>query len=98
MKREILVCDRCKTQAETPEEKETLGLGQIVIGFEIQYSGAYNSRKVWAANQQWSRDWCRECRAEVGILENENKRPIVSETAPSLEDMIRDIVREELPQ
>lgn len=96
MKFETHKCDRCGKTATTEEEKEALGLGSIHLGFSIDSYGG--GAGVWAATERWSREWCRACRKELGMLERENKTsPEVTESAPSLEDMVREIVRQELP-
>jgi hypothetical protein len=95
MKREILVCDRCGCEAETKEEKELQALGKICLGFDVFYS-SYSHPQVFAADKTWNREWCRKCRAELHILEDEIRKPTAETPAPpSLEDMIREIVRQE---
>ncbi len=98
MKIETYKCDRCGKTAQTEDEKKELGLGEIHIGFKIYGGYRYVSASVFAANQIWSRDWCRTCRKELGILENEIKEPEVQDNAPSLEDMVREIVHREMSQ
>ena len=98
MKTEIYECDRCHKKAITKEERDLLALGSIHVGFEKQYQsgGAYG---VYASHQTWSKELCRACRAEIGCLEDKiqeaknNGQPITA----TLEDMIREIVRQELP-
>lgn len=93
MKREILVCDRCGASAETTKEKEALGLGHISLGFHADYFSSLG-RRVFADHKEWDRDWCRKCRTELNILEEKIRLPDQPQP-PSLEEMIRQIVREE---
>ena len=97
MIRTIHVCDRCGKSAESKEATEKLGLGDICLGFNIHSSYGYgSSSKVYAANQTWRKSWCRACRKELGILEKEIRKNKEIQV-PSLEDMVREIVREEIP-
>jgi hypothetical protein len=95
MKREIQVCDRCGASAETVEEKQALELVQISLATGYVYTGI----RLHPSHPSWSKEWCLKCRTELGIL------PVPSGTQPkdvpeppSLEDMIREIVREEISQ
>ncbi len=96
MRREIWVCDRCQASAETKEEINELGLGDVVLGFErVGHYGIFPS-SVYAPNQKWRKSWCRKCRTELGILEEKIKQCTPPEEVPSIESVIREIVREEL--
>ena len=99
MKTEIYECDRCHKKATTKEECDLLALGTIHVGFEKHYSGNgdYN---VWSSHAIWSKELCRACRAEIGCLEEKIKEAAKKGTTniPSLEDMVREIVRQELPR
>ena len=98
MKTEIYECDRCHKKAITKEERDRLGLGTVNVGFERHYFGGGDD-KVFASHQAWSKDLCRACRAEIGCLEDKVRQAEHNKenTVPSLEDMIRKIVRQELP-
>jgi hypothetical protein len=99
MKREILVCDRCKTEAESKEEKAKLRLGTVALGFDLSYGGFGSGGNVYAAHQTWSRQWCQECRKELGILENQIKKPEPDASPPpTLEEMVREMVKDEMSQ
>ena len=98
MKTEIYECDRCHKKAITKEERALLALGSIHIGFEKHYQSG-GDYQVYAANQSWSMELCRACRAEIGCLEDK-VRAAQAEGKPAqatLEDMVREIVRQELP-
>ena len=96
MKIETWKCDRCGKLASTKEGIEELALGDITLGFKASYS-SYSAPSVYAAHQLWSRQWCRSCREKLGIVEakvcaaHQNNEPV-----PSLEDIVREIVQEEI--
>lgn len=96
MKTEIHECDRCHKKATTPEEKEKLALGSIKLGFETAYYSTSQLISIYVPNQKWEREWCRACRTELGILEDKVKHDTPAENIPSLEDMVREIVRQEI--
>lgn len=101
--RNIAVCDRCKKEAETDEGKKILGLSRITVGREItnssySYYGGSGSI-VYAAINPWDGEWCLACCKEMGvdkILKREERK--TTDSTPTLEDIIREIVREELPR
>jgi len=98
MKREILVCDRCNTSAETVEERKELALASVHVGFNLHY-GSYSGVRGYPGHALWAREWCHKCRLELGIAGTPNEvsgKP--GDEVPSLEDMIREIVRQEMPQ
>ena len=96
MKTETLTCDRCGKSATTGEEKDKLGLGNIDLGFRTEYFYPSQTTAVYADHAEWHKQWCRACRKELGILEEElRKQP--DAPVPTLEDMVREIVRSELP-
>ena len=96
MIRSISVCDRCGCEAETKEEKEKQQLAEIHLGFNVIH-GYYSSGSVKAAHNLWSKSWCLECRKKLGVVQKkiQQARQEKSDNIPSLEDMVREIVREE---
>jgi hypothetical protein len=100
MKREILICDRCHASAETESEKKELALGDIAVGFGTTYhSYPFQGSKVYPGHSVWNAQWCHKCRLELGIAGTPSevfKKPEAE--VPSLEDMVREIVREEVQQ
>lgn len=78
-------CDRCGAQAID----ETKFLKKVRITLPDEYS-AYQSHDEVA-----SAFWCRSCIVECG-LRLPKKDEQVPVTKPTLEEIIRDIVREEL--
>lgn len=91
MKKTILTCDRCKLDVDALNEVGA-GLRSIKYGM---YGSGYHS---WDLGGQIHADWCRPCCVEVGfITENYGKKeekPIIP--PPTLEDMIREMIREEI--
>jgi hypothetical protein len=98
MKTEIYECDRCHKKAITKEEREVLALGDVAIGFSIHYTG-YNPPAVFAPHRLWKKEICRACRKELGCIEEEIRDASKDEKipVPSFEDMVREIVRQEMP-
>jgi len=97
MKREIAVCDRCGKSAETPEEKKTLDLHKVILGTQKTYN-YFGGEKLYADHANWEKDWCLECRKATGLAVVMEKagNNLPKEQVPTLEDMIREIVRQEL--
>jgi len=100
-KTEIYECDRCHKKATTKAEQEILALGTITVGFDVSYpSYSYSYPTVRARHQVWKQELCMACRAEIGCLEDKIREADKADNAnvPSLEDMVREIVRQEIPQ
>jgi len=101
LKREIVVCDRCKKTAESPEERKALDLHEVILGTSRRYRSQYETGGVqtYAETPEWNKDWCLACRIETGlavVMERKNGDNPVA--VPTLEDMVREIVRDELPR
>jgi ribosomal protein L40E len=97
MQRTIHVCDRCKAEAEGAEAVKELQLGRVVFGFDIFYSGYESTvNQPSAGHRIWDKQWCRKCREELGILQEEVRKDNPAVPVPSLEDMVREIVRCEI--
>ena len=100
MHRVIQSCDRCKKEAEGAEAIGLLGLSSITIGRKAQYS-SYSGNYVSSANQLWEGEWCRDCCKAVGV-DLVICEPVVkgafTQPVPTIEEMVREIVREELPK
>lgn len=85
-------CDRCQktvpTRAEIYELKLSAIGGRFVYGSnEYAESTAFSSGK----------HWCEDCLVNTGFFAFKTKTATPPEPLPSLEDMIREIVRSELP-
>lgn len=97
-KREIVKCDRCGKEAETLEDRKALDLHEVILGTSRRSLSVYdrNSVSTYAAHAEWSKDWCVGCRIETGLAvveKQQHKTPLTQ--VPTLEDMIREIVRQE---
>lgn len=95
----IDICDRCKVEAESDEAKKILGLMKIVVGREARYNSYSYTKEVYKIDP-WEGEWCLACCKELRVdkilpYKDPNLPPV--EQRPSLEEMIREIVREELP-
>ena len=99
MRREIFVCDRCGKEAEGAEDVQKLDLHEVILGTRRQFTGQGElPMPVYELHAAWRKQWCLECRKTTGIavvMAKEYKTPISE--VPNLEDMIREIVRQELP-
>ncbi len=101
-KRTIERCDRCGKEAEGKEAVDALKLSRIAVGRSISYS-SYSGQSVYGASRAWDGEWCQACCVEVGvdnILPEDQDRPKNAHElpAPTLEQMIREIVRAEINQ
>lgn len=89
MRKTILTCDRCK--------KEVDALNDVGAGLrQINYSFASSASVI---SGQYRADWCRDCCIEVGFIRPNTcgKEEVkVVDPLPTLEDLIREIIREEI--
>jgi hypothetical protein len=76
-------CDKCRAEFS---DRKTLKCITVQVGNYAAEGGLY-SRNA---------DWCLPCLQEFGIVPKSERKP-TTVPAPSLEDMIRQIVREEMP-
>jgi hypothetical protein len=87
--RTIYKCDRCGKEQETDDQFWTVGF--IVTNRRYQYT-----YRLTDPNFDHKREWCRNCVEEFGLLPRaitpQNPEPIPL----SLEDMLREIIREEI--
>ena len=96
MKRTIYKCDRCGKEAETNEDQEALCLGQLTLAFEPLYSSGGPAR-VYPPHKMWQQEWCRKCRAEVGVVsEMVKKADRGGEPVVTLETVIREMIQQEM--
>ena len=79
-------CDRCKN--------EIIDLNQVwCVGIKYHfYGGNYNN------NARPEVNWCRPCMIKMGIMGTEEERKVNQpiEPPPTIEDLIREIIRKEL--
>jgi hypothetical protein len=79
-------CDRCERTSTVERE---IDLKRVEVGVGHYYSD-YSRRGY--------KEWCRTCRIETGIEQPDVKLPEINpiDPLPTLEDLIREIVREEI--
>lgn len=83
----IQTCDRCN-RSGSPEEIQLRGIF-VRVGTNLHdYGGAQQCNNFCA-------QWCDNCVREVGIWPPSPTSPPPIHPPPTLEDMIREIVREE---
>ena len=82
----IFKCDRCSKEFPNRDTIKCISAGV----------GDYHGDSAWF--KSWRADWCFECLAQMGLPQKADKTPRSNTpTPPTLEDMIREIVRQELP-
>ncbi len=87
MKKTILTCDRCKKEVE---ELHDVGAGKREYHNSLYGEGSfYEVRQLCA-------EWCLNCCIEMGITKVRETDIKEKDPIPTLEDLIREIVREEL--
>jgi hypothetical protein len=86
MKTTTYKCDRCGVEDTT---------GEIILQYVFVGCGEYLSD---AKKRAQSVEWCLKCRIETGLISPLPKMPDIKpiEPAPTLEEMIREIVRDEI--
>lgn len=90
MKKTILTCDKCN--------KEVDKLTEVGAGVREYYYGSHISGAKYTLYQHTA-EWCDSCCIEWGVLklnENADVKSITPE--PTLEDFLREIIREEIKQ
>ena len=70
-------------------------LETVAIGVKRVKYGSYETGYDLTDHQLREKDMCKKCREELGIY-NPKPKPEVAQSYPSLEDIIREIVREEI--
>lgn len=81
----IVTCDRCSKEFTNRTEI------RVVSAYIGQYSGFESAFK------SFQQDWCFNCLNEFGLPADYKEKPKTPVPEPSLEDMIRAIVQQELP-
>ena len=82
----ILKCDRCR------DESEKITLFDVILGTTKIYS-PYFSDRVVPRYPEWKKEWCERCCGKFHLLKKVEPE---KEPLPTLEDIVRDIVREEM--
>lgn len=88
-------CDRC---GATSTDQKELGLCGVAVGMRTKTYGSYESGfRLDSQRDDLSADWCRRCCEAVGFCDTKEKAEVSGEPdIPSLEDLVREIVREEM--
>ena len=82
------ICDKCGAVQDSPEQFWTIGLVYSHQGATyLQYS---------TPKKKHTMQLCRRCLVDLGILIPANTDEPVSQSPPTLEELIRDIIREEI--
>ena len=93
MQKTFFTCDRCGEGWEVVDPKDPQRW-QVSIGLDcMPISSPYVHTPILP-----NAHWCRKCVVEMGLLDGHDKEPrdISPATPPSIEDIIREIVREEV--
>ena len=87
----LYVCEKCKKESEDFKAYALVSL--IVNGWNTYYPHGFGNTVY---NKQ--EHWCIDCLKTVGVFLVFEERKAAEFKEPTLEDMIRQIVREEIPQ
>ena len=90
----IYRCDRCGDVSMT---EGILNLEIVAVGVKREHYNSYQPGYTLIDHQLREKEMCKKCREELGIYDPEPKKaedPI--RAFPSLEEMVREIVREEI--
>lgn len=79
-------CDRCG------DESEKIELYDVILG-TIKTCSSYSEDKVVPRYPEWKKEWCEKCCDKFHLLKKVEPE---KEPLPTLEDMVREIVREEM--
>lgn len=93
MKVTTYTCDRCKKSETT---NDNLQLLYVAVGLRRERYDSYRPGYSLDDKQLREQEWCVNCRTELGIHEPIPKQPVPGPVYPSLEEMIREIIREEV--
>ncbi len=80
-------CDKCGKSVVYPEQLWYVRV-QYCCDHDFYGTGGSSTKTL---------HWCRPCLETTGIIPCSQKAPIPDEKKLSLEDLIREIVREEMP-
>jgi len=89
MRETILTCDRCKLKVDN--------LHDVGAGRRIKHQSSYGASGNTMEVTQLTAEWCTSCCIEMHIVKPvDTSKALPLETPPTLEDMIREIIREEI--
>ena len=89
MKTTTYKCDKCGAE-DTTNEIDLERVGVFVGSYERSYSFCVCEPKI-----QLTQDWCKDCRHKYGLIPA-IKESKVEITPLTLEDMVREMIREEI--
>ena len=84
----IYTCERCKKEQDTPQQFWVVGAVAYTIG-----SGPHNYIQP---PEQHRLQVCRPCLEILGIHRRKKKAPEVQTEPPTIEELIRELVKEEI--
>lgn len=82
----IISCDRCKKEFG---DRKDMKVVSAYVGTYAGFESAFRS---------FTQDWCHSCLNEFGLPADYKEKPSMPVPGPSLEDMIREIIRQEMPR
>ena len=88
--RTLVQCDRCGIEGSSKE----IALFDVLLGTK-RNGFDYADNNVIPLHPEWKKEWCEKCMDEFGLLKHSIEEPKKEIPTPSLEDMIREIVRSE---
>jgi hypothetical protein len=87
-------CDSCGKEST---DKDKLDLAIVAIGVKRDYYGSFDAQTFSLLdNAKREKEMCKICRIKLGILPPGMKKEEVQTPVPTLEDMIREIIRDEI--
>ncbi len=91
MRKTILTCDRCNEEVADLFE---VGAGKRTVTYR-------SSQSCWTVSGQLDKEWCRNCCISLGIFGKshyieEDKAVVIQTPPPTLEELIREFIREEI--
>lgn len=94
MQTTTITCDRCKKSATTKEEKDALSVLEVAVGvYDTHRYGGESSFTI--RDKTHHAEWCKECHEALGLFFHRPENPQHAEL-PTLEQIIRDIVSDEV--
>jgi hypothetical protein len=81
------VCDKCHKSQETSEQMWEIAIAYNHYGYNAHIGNRYHQQL-----------WCRDCMTSVAGFFEPVKKDAPPSPAPTLEDIIRELIREELPR
>ena len=84
-------CDRCGAEST---ERATLDLKKVIVGVE-ETGYSYGTNYVFVNDiLNRGKEMCIKCREELGLRQVQKKEGEPEKTYPTLEEMIREVIRE----